>query len=188
MNNGIILIGGAIGLFFLFREQIEAALSPAVNVPTQPATTPVLPSSSGTPASSPPPSWAVGDWYWVQGSGRSMSIAANGTVTLLNQGRTSAGVFRNGVLTLDGNNSTVTQNGSGIRTVNQSTGEISDYSRTPTANVPLPAPNSGSMPTLPQFPSGGGGGGGIGGSPMRTGGNCLLGPCEPEYPEWPPVY
>ena len=76
------------------------------------------------------PSWAVGRWRWTQGSSRSMTITADGRVTVVNQGRTTYGNFNgNGSFTLDGITSTVSQNGNRLRTVNQSSGEVSDYRR-----------------------------------------------------------
>lgn len=77
-----------------------------------------------------PPSWAVGNWRWVQGSGRTMSISASGEVVVVNQGRYARGTYYNGTITLEGIRSTLSQNGRNrIRTYNQSSGEISDYVR-----------------------------------------------------------
>jgi hypothetical protein len=76
------------------------------------------------------PSWAVGRWRWVQGSNRSMTITADGRVTVVNQGRTTYGNFNgSNSFTLDGITSTVSQNGRRLRTVNRSSGEVSDYRR-----------------------------------------------------------
>jgi hypothetical protein len=74
-----------------------------------------------------PPAWARGTWRWVQGYGRQFTIDANGRVTENINGRISYGTYYNGVITLNGNNSTVTRTRNGIRTYNQSTGETSDY-------------------------------------------------------------
>ena len=83
-----------------------------------------------------PPSWAVGNWRWVQGSGRTMSISASGEVVVVNQGRYARGTYYNGTITLEGIRSTLSQNGRNrIRTYNQSSGEISDYVR---LDVPTP--------------------------------------------------
>jgi hypothetical protein len=76
-----------------------------------------------------PPRWAVGTWTWVQGYGRQFTIEANGRVVENINGRVSYGTYYNGVITLNGNQSTVTRTASGIRTYNQSTGETSDYRR-----------------------------------------------------------
>lgn len=97
-----------------------------------------------------PPNWAIGTWYWTNGSNRTMVINSNGTVSVNNQGRYSHGTYRNGRITLDGVASTVTRTGSGIRTNNLNSGEVSDYSRN-------------------QW--GGGGGGGWGSAPSWAIGN-----------------
>ena len=76
-----------------------------------------------------PPNWAVGTWYWVQGSGRSFSIDANGRVTENLDGRISYGTYNNGNLYLNGSRSSVSRTSSGIRTYNFGTGETSDYTR-----------------------------------------------------------
>jgi hypothetical protein len=77
-----------------------------------------------------PPSWAQGTWYWIQGYGRTMTIASNGRITLYNNGRTSYGVYNNGAVFVDGIRSPVTRRGRNIQTVNSVTGEVSDYSKT----------------------------------------------------------
>ncbi len=188
MSNSLLLIGAAaVGGYLLFREQIDAALSGEQQVPRilPNGTVQTMPAPFPVPVT-PPPSWVVGNWYWVQGSGRQFTITADGQVTLLNNGRTSQGTYNNGVIFIDGNSSPVTQNGSYLRTVNQTTGEVSDYTQTPTApvyttpapNYPTvtypsnPSPQTTPIPTYPTYPTGGGGTAGTGG--------CLLSPCEPE--------
>lgn len=76
------------------------------------------------------PSWAVGTWRWVQGSNRTMSIAANGRVTLFIDGFTTYGTINNDRLMISGNPSRVTRTGNGFRTYNEITGEVSDYVQT----------------------------------------------------------
>ena len=76
-----------------------------------------------------PPNWAVGTWYWVQGSGRSFTIDANGRVTEDLDGQISQGTYNNGNIYLNGSRSSVTRTSSGIRTYNFGTGERSDYTR-----------------------------------------------------------
>jgi hypothetical protein len=76
-----------------------------------------------------PPSWARGTWYWVEGPARRMTIDNDGRITLYNQGRTSFGTYYEGTITIDGLVSTVSRFGNRIRTVNQATGEISEYRR-----------------------------------------------------------
>ncbi|HKP71268.1 MAG TPA: hypothetical protein VJV05_18435 [Pyrinomonadaceae bacterium] len=76
-----------------------------------------------------PPDWARGTWVWVQGSGRQFTIENTGRVVENINGRVSYGTYSNGVVTLNGSSSTITQTRNGIRTYNQSTGETSDYVR-----------------------------------------------------------
>jgi hypothetical protein len=76
-----------------------------------------------------PPSWAVGTWTWVQGQGRQFTIEANGRIVEYTGGRTNYGSYLNGVMSLNGSNSTITRTRNGIRTYNESTGETSDYVR-----------------------------------------------------------
>jgi hypothetical protein len=73
------------------------------------------------------PTWARGTWYWVQGSDRTMVISNNGTIALSTGGTTTYGVYNGGKIYLNGNASTITKNGSQIRTINQTTNEVSDY-------------------------------------------------------------
>ena len=78
----------------------------------------------------PVPSWVVGTWRWVQGSGRVMNITSDGRVSVQNQGRYAYGRYSNGTINIDGIVSTVSQNGRNrIRTLNQNSGEVSDYRR-----------------------------------------------------------
>jgi hypothetical protein len=85
--------------------------------------------SDGGGAMTRPPNWALGTWTWVQGAGRQFTVEASGRVVENIQGRISYGTYNNGVITLNGNPSTVTRTRNGIRTYNQSTGETSDYVR-----------------------------------------------------------
>jgi len=85
--------------------------------------------NNGGGATSRPPDWAVGTWYWVQGSGRSFTIDRNGKITENLDGRINYGTYNRGSIYLNGNRSTVTRTSTGIQTYNQSTGETSDYTR-----------------------------------------------------------
>ena len=76
-----------------------------------------------------PPNWAVGTWYWIQGSGRSFTIDSNGRVTENLDGETNYGTYNNGNIYLGGSRSSVTRTARGIRTYNFNTGETSDYTR-----------------------------------------------------------
>jgi hypothetical protein len=98
------------------------------------------PGGGGGGGNTRPPGWAVGTWYWVQGSNRSFTIDANGVVTEYSNGGTNTGSYRRGSIYLNGNQSTVTRNGSGIRTYNMSTGETSDYRRENLGGDPGPGP------------------------------------------------
>ena len=83
----------------------------------------------GEGLTSRPPNWARGTWVWVQGYGRQFTIEASGRVIENIAGRISYGTYYNDVISLNGNNSTVTRTPNGIRTYNQATGEVSDYVR-----------------------------------------------------------
>lgn len=76
-----------------------------------------------------PPSWAVGTWRWVQGSGRQFTIQADGRVIENLNGRISYGTYYNGILNINGAESDVRQTRNGIQTYNRLTGEVSDYRR-----------------------------------------------------------
>lgn len=75
------------------------------------------------------PSWAVGSFRWVQGPNRTMVINNSGQITLYINNDVQYGRWENGMISLGGNMSTVTQTRNGFRTFNQSTGETSDYRR-----------------------------------------------------------
>lgn len=85
------------------------------------------PGSGGRPTR--PPAWAVGTWYWVEGSGRSFSIDANGMVRENAGGRYGEGHWERNSIFLNGITSTVTRTSTGIRTYNTVTGEVSNYTR-----------------------------------------------------------
>lgn len=78
---------------------------------------------------STPPSWARGTWYWTNGPDRRMVIDNNGRVTLYTGGNTSYGTYYNGVITLNGEQSTVSRSGNNITTYNRSSGETSNYTK-----------------------------------------------------------
>ena len=77
------------------------------------------------------PSWAVGNWRWTNGSGRTMSITSDGRVSVFNRGSGyTYGYFTSqNSFVLEGVTSTVNRDGNRIRTYNQGTGEVSDYRR-----------------------------------------------------------
>lgn len=76
-----------------------------------------------------PPNWAVGTWYWNGERARVLTISSNGQVTVNSNGNMQYGVYRDGMLIIDGERSTVTRNGNRIRTYNQTNGQSSNYSR-----------------------------------------------------------
>jgi hypothetical protein len=93
-------------------------------------------------AAQPAPSWARGTWNWVEGADRTMVISNNGTIALSTGGTTSYGVYNGGRVYLNGNASTITQNGSQIRTYNLTSGETSNYAHPATSSDPATAPPS----------------------------------------------
>jgi hypothetical protein len=78
---------------------------------------------------SSPPSWAVGTFYSTNGTNITMTIASNGQVTVINAGQTFYGTYYRGSILVNGDTSTVSRNGNGIRTYNQNGGQTTDYSR-----------------------------------------------------------
>ncbi len=75
------------------------------------------------------PNWIVGRFVWTNGSDRTFLIESNGQATLYLGNATQTGTYRNGIISLTGSTSTVTQTNNGFRTINQATGEVSDYRR-----------------------------------------------------------
>jgi hypothetical protein len=78
---------------------------------------------------STPPSWAQGTFYSTNGSNISLTINRNGQVTAVNGGQTFYGTYYRNNITLNGDISTVSRNGNGIRTYNRNNGQTTDYSR-----------------------------------------------------------
>ena len=76
-----------------------------------------------------PPSWAQGTFYSTDGSNISLTINRNGQVTAMVNGQMYYGNYYNGSLTLNGDTSTVSRNGNGIRTYNTSTRQTTNYRR-----------------------------------------------------------
>jgi hypothetical protein len=81
---------------------------------------------NGNGTTSTPPSWAQGTFY---GNGISLTIDRSGRVSVLNGGQSYYGTFYNNRIYLNGDTSTLSRNGNGIRTYNQSTGQTTNYSR-----------------------------------------------------------
>lgn len=78
---------------------------------------------------SSPPNWAQGTFYSTNGTNISLSLNSNGQVTANVNGQTYYGTYYNGAITLNGDVSTVTRNGNGIRTYNSTTGQTTTYRR-----------------------------------------------------------
>lgn len=76
-----------------------------------------------------PPRWALGTWVFVQDPRRVLTIEDSGRVVADIVGRISYGTYSNGMIRLNGDNSTVERTNNGIRTFNQTTSEYSDYVR-----------------------------------------------------------
>ncbi len=78
---------------------------------------------------STPPSWAVGSFYSTNGTNIRLTISNNGQVTAFVNGQTYYGTYYNGAITLNGDVSTVTRNGNGIRTYNTNNRDTTNYRR-----------------------------------------------------------
>ena len=76
---------------------------------------------------SSPPNWAQGTFYSMNGTNITLSLSSNGQVTATVNGQTYYGTYYNGAITLNGDVSTVTRNGNGIRTYNASNGQTTNY-------------------------------------------------------------
>lgn len=77
---------------------------------------------------STPPSWAQGTFY-SQYPAITLTINRNGRVTAVNNGQTFYGRFYRNMIYLNGDTSTITRSGNGVRTYNRNTGATTDYSR-----------------------------------------------------------
>ena len=84
--------------------------------------------NTGGPTSNPP-TWARGSFYSMGNTGIQMNISADGTVTVVNAGQTYYGRYYNGEILLNNDVSTITRRNNGIRTLNRSTGETTNYRR-----------------------------------------------------------
>ena len=82
---------------------------------------------NGSGNMSSPPNWAVGTFYSTNGPDITLTLNNNGQVTAFVNGQTYYGTFYNGAISLNGDVSTVSRNGSGLRTYNSSTGQTTNY-------------------------------------------------------------
>ncbi len=84
----------------------------------------------GNSGTSTPPKWARGTFYSTNGSGTTLTINQNGTVSVFANGQTYYGTYYRNELTLNNDVSTISRDGDGIRTYNRNTGQTTNYSRT----------------------------------------------------------
>ncbi len=89
------------------------------------------PWNPGMPGATTPPNWARGTFTsrLNNGSYITLTIANNGSVSANVNGQFYTGTYSNGSIYLNGDVSRVTRQGNGIRTVNNNTGEVTNYSR-----------------------------------------------------------
>ena len=76
-----------------------------------------------------PPSWAVGTFYSGGYDNITLTINANGRVTVVNNGQTYYGRYNNGRMHLNNDTSTISRTRDGIRTYNLNSRQTTDYSR-----------------------------------------------------------
>src|SRR5687767_3993282 len=79
-------------------------------------------------STSRPPDWLVGTFF-ANGADLEMRISNDGRVMVTNQGQGFVGRYYNGQIYVNNDVSTVTRQGRGIRTYNQSSGQTTDYRR-----------------------------------------------------------
>jgi hypothetical protein len=89
----------------------------------------VPPGGGGGGQTSRPPAWAQGTFYSTSGPRISMTIAANGSITLTNEGQTFYGRYFRGQMYLNNDVSTVSRSGNGITTYNRNSGQTTYYTR-----------------------------------------------------------
>ncbi len=89
------------------------------------------PGNPGNPSAQSPPSWARGTFYSRLNNGSSiqMTISSNGSVSANVNGQFYTGSYTRDGIFLNGDYSTISRSGNGIRTVNRNTGETTIYTR-----------------------------------------------------------
>jgi len=95
---------------------------------------------------STPPGWAQGTFYSTNGTNIQLSIDSSGRATVVNSGQSYYGAYYRNNLTVNGDVSSVSRTGNGIRTYNRNTGQTTDYSRNGWGN--------GTGPGIPGNPGG----------------------------------
>ncbi len=78
---------------------------------------------------STPPNWARGTFYSTNGSGITLTINQNGSVSAFVNGQTFYGTYFRNQITLNNDVSNVSRSGNGISTYNRSNGQTTVYSR-----------------------------------------------------------
>lgn len=86
-------------------------------------------SNGGGGHTSTPPNWSRGTFYSTNGTGTTLTINQNGTVSVYVNGQTYYGSYYGNEITLNNDVSTVNRDGDGIRTYNRNTGQTTNYSR-----------------------------------------------------------
>lgn len=84
---------------------------------------------NGNGPTTPPPSWAVGNFRSVNNEDIRLQIDRNGRITVNNSGSVFYGRYYGGQIYLNNDVSTVSQNGNGIQTYNRNTGQTTVYRR-----------------------------------------------------------
>ena len=85
--------------------------------------------NSGGGNTGTPPNWARGTFYSTNGSGTTLTINQNGTVSASVDNQTYYGTYYRNEITLNNDVSTLSRNGDGVRTYNRNTGQTTNYSR-----------------------------------------------------------
>lgn len=75
-----------------------------------------------------PPTWATGTFYSENGQ-ITLTIKADGAISVINSGRTFYGVFKDGQIVLNNDRSTLTQTDAGFSTLNLSNNDVTSYTR-----------------------------------------------------------
>lgn len=101
-----------------------------------------------------PPNWAIGTFYATNGPNITLTINVNGRVTVINDGQTYYGTYNNGILIVNGDQSTVSELGGGLSTYNRNTGQRTIYSRSGGANPGGGWGGSGPIGTPPSWAQG----------------------------------
>ena len=83
---------------------------------------------NGGGQASRPPSWAVGTFYSTDGQ-ITMTISNDGYINVVNAGQSFSGTYSNGRVYLNGDSSTISRDGNGVRTYNTNSRQTTAYTR-----------------------------------------------------------